>query len=368
VRWLVAPQEFKGSLTAAQAAAAIAAGIREADPTAETDLCPLADGGPGTVAAALTVEGARERTTLVHDPLGRSIRASWAELPGGRAVLEMAAASGLSLLAREERSPLKTTTRGTGDLLLDAMAVGCGEFLLGVGGSATNDGGVGALQVMGVRFLDARGNEISGGGGSLHELADMDLSRCRFRGSLRVATDVTNPLLGPVGASAVYGPQKGASPEDVRVLDAGLARLAEVVKRALGRDVSAAPRTGAAGGLAYGLHAILGAELSSGFDAVAEFVKLRARVDRADVVITGEGRFDVQTAYGKGPARVAEMARGAGKRVCAVVGVLTGEPDVSGFDRIEEASPEERPASRDEATRRVSAAARRIVGAVAPAR
>lgn len=357
MRWLVAPQEFKGALTATQAANAMAAGILEADPSAEIDLCPLADGGPGTVDAALTVTGAIARTALVRDPLGRSIRAVWAELPGATAVVEMAAASGLSLLRRDERSALVTSTRGTGELLLDALSAGCGSFLLGVGGSATNDAGAGALQALGVRLLDADGAELRPGGRALLKLAEIDVSRCRLRGALRVGTDVRNPLLGPTGASAIYGPQKGATADDVALLDSALAHFAQVVKRSLGRDVAAVAGTGAAGGLAYGMHAVLGAELLSGFDAVSELVGLRSRLQRADIVVTGEGKLDTQTAYGKGPVRIATMAKELGKRACAVVGVTAPGADSTLFERVVEASPAERPGTIDEAVRRVRTAA-----------
>lgn len=364
MRWLVAPQEFKGALTSPQAAEAMAAGVRDADATAEVDVCPLADGGPGTVAAALTVVGAKARYALVRDPLGRSVRAIWAELPGGTGVVEMSAASGLSLLRREERSALTTSTRGTGELLLDALSAGCGQILLGVGGSATNDGGAGALQALGVRLLDAEGRDIRPGGRSLLALSSIDASKCTLRGRLRVATDVRNTLLGVQGAAAVYGPQKGATVQDVALLDAALAHFAEIVKQCLGRDVADVPGTGAAGGLAYGLHAVLGAELLSGFDAVSDLVGLRARMQRADVVLTGEGQLDAQTGYGKGPMRIAAMAAELGKRTCAVVGVTARGTDTSAFEFVAEASPESRPTTTEEAGRRVRAATAAMVARV----
>lgn len=344
--WLIAPQEFKKTLTAREATEAIAAGIHAARPELELDLCPLADGGPGTVDAALTSPGVTARSSLVRDPLGRTVRANWARLANGTAVLEMAAASGLALLKDHEYAPKLASTRGTGELLLNALAEGATRIVLGVGGSATNDGGAGALQVLGVRLLDANGKMIRWGAEELLRLHAIDARRSQLRGQLTVATDVTNPLLGAEGASRIFGPQKGADADDVERLEAALAHFADVVKRELGRDVANVPRTGAAGGLAFGLHAVLNAELASGFDTVSALIHLRERIARADLVITGEGRLDAQTNSGKGPLRIAQLARELGKPTIAIVG--SGSSDQNVFERVIEASPAARP-PRDEA-------------------
>ena len=314
MKWLVAPQEFKQVLTAAEAASAIAEGIRSVEPEAELDLCPLADGGPGTVDAALSVEGATERQSLVRDPLGQSVRARWARMPDGSAVQEMAAASGLFLLTRDEYAPKLASTRGTGELLLSALAEGATTVFLGAGGSATNDGGAGALQTLGVRLLDAAGKSLRFGAEELLRLHAIDLSHSRWRGRLIVATDVLNPLLGPNGATPIFGAQKGTDEQSAQLLEDALAHFAEVVRRTLGRDVANVARTGAAGGLAYGLHAVLGAELASGFDTVAELIHLRDRVRACDLVIAGEGRLDGQTTGGQGTGAagaVGDLARQA---------------------------------------------------------
>src|SRR6185369_1417296 len=255
IRILVAPLEFKGSLTAGQAARAIEAGVRAGWPDAELTVLPLADGGPGTADALVEALGGEWHTAWSHDALGRPLQAQWASWPGG-GVVEMARASGLSLLAPAERDALTTTTLGTGELIADALESGIRTLLIGVGGSATNDGGVGALQALGYRFLDGSGRALPPGGAALRNLArivpDGVLPAVRATG-MTVMTDVLNPLCGPTGASHVYGPQKGASPDDVELLDAALAHLAEIVRRDLGADAAHLPGTGAAGGLSYGL-------------------------------------------------------------------------------------------------------------------
>ncbi|MFL5320460.1 MAG: glycerate kinase [Myxococcaceae bacterium] len=343
MRILIAPQEFKKTLTSSEAAEAIARGLRSVREDFALELCPLADGGPGTVDAALTVAGAEERLSAVRDPLGRQVRARWALMPERAAVLEMAAASGLALLAPSEYAPRIASTRGTGELLSSALAEGCTRTVLGAGGSATNDAGAGALQELGVRLLDAEGKGIAPGGAALRKLHAIDLSHSQWRGELIVVTDVSNPLLGSQGATAVFGPQKGASAEDVQVLEEALGHFAEVVKRELGRDVAATPRTGAAGGLAYGLHAVLEAELHSGFEAVSALIGLERRIGQADLVITGEGRLDAQTAFGKGPAQIARVAARLGKRVVAIVGAADSDADRGIFAEVIETSPGERP-------------------------
>lgn len=324
MRLLIAPQEFKGSLSAAEAAAAIAAGLRSALPDAELDLAPMADGGPGTVEALVAAGGGRRLTTAVADPLGRPVEAAWGLLQDGpTAVIEMAAASGLVLLRPEERDARRTSTYGTGQLVAAAMEAGCQRLVIGLGGSATNDGGAGMAQALGARLTDEEGRDLPRGGAALARLARIDVSALdsRLRGChVLGATDVTNPLCGPHGASAVYGPQKGASPADVEELDAALAHYAAVIERDLGRRVAEAPGAGAAGGIGAGLIAFLDAELRPGADLVAEVVGLEKRIAAADLVVTGEGRLDAQTAYGKTVATVARLAQGQARAVVALAG------------------------------------------------
>lgn len=326
MRILVAPQEFKGTLTASQAARAIEAGIRRALPEARFDLCPIADGGPGTVDALVDALGGERRIARVHDPLGRPVDALWGLLENGAAaVIEMAAASGLSLLRPEELDPRRTTTFGTGELVRAALDAGCTKVIVGVGGSATNDGGAGAASALGVRFLDERGNPLPPGGAGLARLARIDVSGRDPRldkVDLLVAADVTNPLYGPEGASAVYGPQKGADAATVAELDAALEHLAQVVQSQLGIDLALKPGAGAAGGLAYGLCVFCGGRIAPGFDLIAKAVGLSTRIARADLVVTGEGRLDSQTIHGKGPGELARRAKQRGVRVVIFAGVV----------------------------------------------
>jgi len=341
---LVAPQEFKGSLTAREAARAIAGGVRRASADATVDEAPVSDGGAGLVDALLAARGGERRTATVHDPLMRPVAATWAMLPDGTAAIEMAAASGLVLLAERERYPLVATTYGTGELIVAALDAGCSEIVVGVGGSATVDGGAGAMQALGARLLDAAGNDLPVGGAALARLHRMDLGAVDTRvleTVLRVASDVRNPLCGAQGAAAVFGPQKGASPDDVTVLDAALQNFAAVVRRDFRIDLNAIEGTGAAGGLGAGLMVAAGAAIEPGFPIVADAIGLRSRIERADLVITGEGRLDGQTAYGKAAARVAAMARECGKRVVAVAGTISDYDASSGmFDAAVASTPD----------------------------
>lgn len=339
-RWLVAPQEFKGTLTATEAATALSEGLRQGAPEVELDVAPLADGGPGTVDALLTGLGGERVTLTVSGPLGAPVRATYGLLDSGRtAVIEMAAASGLSLLSPAERDPRRTSTRGTGELMRAALERGCERLILGLGGSATNDGGVGALSALGVRFLDAQGTPLPPGGAALHQLARVD-TRGRHpalaRVELLVATDVTSPLLGPEGASSVFGPQKGADVATVAKLESALARLAERVAPGLVQ----APGVGAAGGLGFGLVALAGGQLVSGYALVARTLRLSERLARADVVLTGEGRFDRQTALGKGPGALAHEARALGRPTVMFAGSVTPDATSAGspFDEVVEVS------------------------------
>jgi glycerate kinase len=324
MRILVAPQEFKGSLTAKEAAAAIARGLRRALPAAPIDALPLADGGPGTVEALVDATGGSYREATCHDPLGRPIVARWGVLgDGATAAIEMAGASGLLLLSEAERDPRATSTFGTGELVRAALDAGHRRIIVGAGGSATNDGGAGLAQALGALLLDADGGDLPSGGAALASLARIDVSGLDARLAdcdVTVATDVLNPLCGPDGASLLYGPQKGATAEVARALDAALAHYAAVIERDLGIDVRDVRGAGAAGGLGAGLIAFCHAQVRPGFEVVAEAVGLSQRIARADAVITGEGRLDRQTGFGKTPGGVARAARRAGKRVIAVVG------------------------------------------------
>jgi glycerate 2-kinase len=326
-RILVAPLEFKGSLTAGQAARAMEAGVRRGWPEAEVRRLPLADGGPGTADALVDALHGEWHTAWAHDALGRPLKAQWASWAGG-GVVEMARASGLSLLAPSERDALITSTFGTGELIRDAVEQGVTRLLVGVGGSATNDGGAGALQALGHRFLDAQKRPLPPGGAALRALARIeraDVPRGLDRVQMTVMTDVLNPLCGPTGASAVYGPQKGASPADVEVLDAALAHFAEVVKRDLGVDAASQPGTGAAGGLSYGLVVGCGARITRGFQHLSDLLGLDALLRDVDWVLTGEGRLDTQTLSGKGPLELARQAGRHGKPVAAFAGKIEAE-------------------------------------------
>ncbi|HEU4759549.1 MAG TPA: glycerate kinase [Dehalococcoidia bacterium] len=325
LRILVAPQEFKGTLTARQAADAMAQGVRRALPAARVEALPLADGGPGTVEAIASAAGGRIVTATVQDPLGRPVQADWGLLPAGAAVIETAAACGLLLLTPEERDPGIATTYGVGQLLLAALDTGCRRLLVGLGGSATNDGGAGMAAALGVRFLDAAGRDLPPGGAALAGLASIDASGldARLSGCETVAaSDVANPLCGPEGASLVYAPQKGASPEAARELDAALRRYAEIVERDLGVAVLDAPGAGAAGGLGAGCIAFLRAAVRPGLEVVAEAVGLAGRLRGAYLVVTGEGRLDGQTGFGKTVAGVARLAAAQGVPVLVVPGSL----------------------------------------------
>jgi glycerate 2-kinase len=328
VRYLVAPLEFKGSLTAAEAAEAMRQGLERAGPGNEVEVLPLADGGPGTAEALVAALGGTWHTLPVHDPLGRLVEATYGTWAGGTAgIVEMAQASGLVRLAPGERNARRASSFGTGELIRAAVLTGVRTLMVGLGGSATNDGGAGLLQALGVRLRDVQGRELPPGGAALRDLARMDLDgalRQMREVELTCVTDVTNPLTGPKGASAVYGPQKGATNADVALLDSALAHFAEVVRRQLGLDVSREPGMGAAGGLGFGLRVVFGARMVRGFEHIAQMVHLDERLAGCDVVLTGEGRLDAQSRQGKGPVALAERARRAGKEVVVFAGSVEG--------------------------------------------
>ena len=325
MRIIVAPQEFKGTLTAHEAADAMASGVKRALPDSTVETIPLSDGGPGLVDVILASIGGRRQQAKVQDPLGRSIDAAWALLDDGTAVIESAAAVGLVLLREEERDPAITSTFGVGRLLLAALDAGCRRVIVGLGGSATNDGGAGLATALGVRFLDSEGRDIPPGGGALARLDRIDISSLEPRlrdANIVAATDVTNPLCGPEGASLVYGPQKGASPGLAGILDEALLRYADIVERDVGAVVLNRPGAGAAGGLGAGLIAFARAEVRPGFEVVAGAIGMRERLVGADLLITGEGRLDGQTHYGKAVMGVAKMAWECRVRVLVIPGML----------------------------------------------
>jgi glycerate kinase len=332
MRVLIAPDKFKGTLDASEVARALADGWRRADRDAEVEEVPVADGGDGTLEALVAGLGGEVHRATVTGPLGDQVEAAYglvSTAAGRTGVVEMARASGLALIAESRRDPLGATTRGTGELILAACEHAPARVMVCIGGSATNDAGAGMAQGLGIRLLDEQGEDLDPGGAALDRLAHIDMSglpRSVREVELVAATDVDNPLTGPLGASTVYGPQKGASPEDVALLDRALGHFAAVVHRDLGIDVRDLPGAGAAGGLGAGLVAFLGAKLRPGFDLVAEAVGLSAKLEAADVVVTGEGRYDTQSERGKAPAGVLQMAREALKRSALVAGQIEEGP------------------------------------------
>lgn len=331
MRVLCAPDKFKGTLSAPQAAAAIASGWRRARPDDDVLELPLADGGEGTLDALVDALGGERHTAVVRGPLGEPVEAEYGVLRTARgvtAVVEMARASGLQLVPESDRNALRAGTVGTGELILAACRHRPRRVVLCIGGSATTDAGAGMAQALGIRLLDDRGEDLPPGGAALARLARIDPAGLRpeVRGvRFDVASDVDNPLSGPDGAAAVYGPQKGASPQDVATLDRALARFAEVVRRDLGVDISDLPGAGAAGGLGGGLVAFLGAGLRPGIEVVLESVGFLERLQGIDLVLTGEGRLDEQSLRGKAAAGVTAAARDAGVPVM----VLCGRADVA---------------------------------------
>jgi glycerate kinase len=324
MRVVVAPDKFKGTLGAPDVAAALARGWRRADRHAEVEEVPVADGGEGTLEALVAALGGEIVRARVTGPLGDPVNADYGLADhGGLGVVEMARGSGLSLVRPPRRDVRRATTFGTGELILAACRAGARRVVVGVGGSATNDAGAGMAQAAGVRLLDAAGRDLPPGGAALRALATIDLGgldRAVRDVDVMVAADVDSPLVGPRGASAVYGPQKGASEEDVVELDEALGHFAAVVHRDVGIDLRTLPGGGAAGGLAAGLVAFLGARIRPGFDVVADAVRLAERLDGADIVVTGEGRWDPQSVRGKAPAGVLRMAGEAGCRTVVVAG------------------------------------------------
>ena len=339
---LVASASFKGSLSALEAGEAIRRGFAQAVPLAVVRVVPLADGGEGTVEALCRAVGGQMRTAPVTGPLGsETVQARWAILSGGAAVIEMAQASGLPLVTPGRRDPMATTTAGTGELIREAVAAGCRSVLVGLGGSATVDGGLGAMRALGAGFLDEQGRPVPPGGRGLLHLHRIDPTGLdpRLSGvSFTVLADVDNPLTGPDGAARVFGPQKGADPDAVVALDRGLANLARVAGRDLGSpNLATLPGGGAAGGLGLALVAFLGARIVSGIDYVMEATGLAEQMAWADIVVTGEGQLDGQSRRGKACSGVARLAGALGRPVVAIVGAVVGENEavqVLGLDAV----------------------------------
>jgi glycerate kinase len=339
---VIAPDSFKGNLTAKQVADAIEIGINRVIPDAEIVKIPMADGGEGTVQALVDATDGEIITAEVSDPLGNRIKAEFGILGDSQktAVIEMASASGLPLVPRDQRNPTLTTTYGTGELIRIALDKGCRKLIVGIGGSATVDGGAGMAQALGVRLLDKNSDEIPKGGGGLEHLDHIDTISLDPRiteTTTIVACDVDNPLVGPRGAPEVFGPQKGATPEMVKILDKFLDRYADIIKSDLGIDIKNIPGAGAAGGLGAGLMAFLGAQLRSGIDIVIDASGLETHLKDTDIVITGEGKIDRQTIYGKTPIGVARIAKKYGIPVIAFAGNIGSDSHVvydNGIDAL----------------------------------
>jgi len=329
---VIAPDSYKESLSATEVAQAIEKGFREIFPDAQYVSVPVADGGEGTVEAMIAATQGAEHTASVTGPLGERVDARWGMSgDGNTAFIEMAAASGLALVPPEQRNPLITTSRGTGELILHALEHGARNIIIGIGGSATNDGGAGMVQALGAKLCDANGTEIGHGGGSLISLNTIDISGLDPRlaaCTIRVACDVTNPLTGEQGASRIFGPQKGATEAQIVELDSNLNHYADVIKRSLRVDVKNVPGAGAAGGMGAALMAFLGAELRSGIEIVTQALNLEEHIHDCTLVVTGEGRIDSQSIHGKVPVGVANVAKKYHKPVIGIAGSLTRDVGV----------------------------------------
>ena len=338
---IAAPNAFKGSLTATEAAAAMATGIRQVMPEADIVEVPVADGGDGLVDVAVEALNGERRSLRVTGPREDPVEADYCYVPAMNLVtVEMALASGLALLSDAHKDPTRTTTFGTGELIRAGLDLGVEHIDVGIGGSATNDGGIGMAQALGARFRDKDGRELPGIGASLAAIAEIDLSGLDPRVKttrFEAVCDVDNPLCGPRGAAAVYGPQKGATPEQVQALDQGLTNLAAVIRQQMGLDVADIPGSGAAGGLGAGLHAFLGAELRRGIDLIFELVGLEEKMAGADLVITGEGQIDFQTVFGKAPGGVGAAAKAQAIPCLAIAGSVgdeLGDLHATGIDAV----------------------------------
>ena len=327
---VVAIDSFKGSLTSLQAGSAAKEGITRVYPQAQVEVYPIADGGEGTVLALTTALNGKLETVQAVDPLGRPMECEYG-IVGKTAVIEMSCAAGITLLEAQERDPMRTTTYGVGQVIADAISKGCRDFIIGIGGSATNDGGIGMLQALGFGILDENGNQVPMGGAGLERVAAVitenalpALSECTFR----IACDVTNPLCGENGCSAIYGPQKGATPEQIKKLDAWLDAYADTVKAVFPDSDKNMPGAGAAGGIGFAFFSFLGGKPYSGIDLILGQLRIEDTIRDADLVITGEGRLDAQTVMGKAPIGIARIAKKFGKPVIAFSGCVTPQTGV----------------------------------------
>ena len=342
---ILAPDSFKGNLTSLEVAIAFEKGIKRVLPRANCIKIPMADGGEGTVQSLIDGIGGEIIRKRVTGPIGQKVFARYGLLSNGTAVIEMAEASGLPLVTTRQKNPTKTTTFGTGELIIDAINKGAKKIIIGIGGSATNDGGVGMAQALGVRFLDSKDMEIKlhGSGGMLKKIVKIDTretNKVLKNINIIVACDVDNPLCGRLGASYIFGPQKGATPAMVRVLDDNLKHLAKIIKQSLKKDISKLKGAGAAGGLGAGLVAFAKAKMKSGVDIVIDATNLERHMKNTNLVITGEGRVDSQTAYGKTPSGVAKSARKHGIPTLVIGGGITDDAkDIfsHGIDALESA-------------------------------
>ncbi|MED4224558.1 glycerate kinase [Neobacillus cucumis] len=339
--FVLAPDSFKESLTAKEVCMAMEKGIKKVLPEAVCIQVPMADGGEGTVQSLIDATGGEIHHRTVTGPLGQPVTAHFGILGDGQtAAIEMASASGLHLVTKETKNPLITTTYGTGELIKACLDKGVKKIIIGIGGSATNDGGAGMAQALGVKLLDENGLELGFGGGSLGRLAKVNMAHIDPRlkdKRIYIGSDVTNPLCGEKGASKIFGPQKGATPEMVEILDANLTHYANILMKELGKDMKDFPGAGAAGGLGAGLLAFTNAELKKGIDLVVEYTRLEQKVKEADFVLTGEGGIDFQTQFGKTPYGVAQTAKRHGKTVIAVAGYVGDKIDIlydKGIDAI----------------------------------
>ncbi|MDQ3120885.1 MAG: glycerate kinase [Verrucomicrobiota bacterium] len=364
MRILVAPDKFKGSLGAAEVAGYIAAGLRHGLPDAEIVSMPVADGGEGTASVICRAARGEWQTCDVCDPLGNLVRARYCTIgDGNTAVMEMSEASGLWRVAPERRDPMAASTFGTGQMLLHAAGGGVQEIIIGLGGSATNDGGLGLARALGFRFSNAEGGELPPSLSEISRLAAITPPQHVCWPCIRAAADVDNPFLGPRGATRIFGPQKGVTLQQVEPIESALAHLAEIIRKDLRVDFREVAGAGAAGGLGFGLLSFCGATVQAGFDLVAELVGLEAAMREVDVVITGEGRLDSQTLAGKAPAGVARLARRFGKQIYAVVGEAEITSELRAlFDGIIVARPEgmTRSAAQQNAPELLQAAAERL--------
>lgn len=352
---LILPDSFKDCLSSVEVGKALAEGVLRVFPSAEIKQYPVADGGEGTVEAFVAATGGQIVTCKAHDALGREIDTFYGLLPDGTAIVEMAAASGIQLLNNKERNPMVTSSYGTGEIILAALKNEATQIILGLGGSVTNDGGTGMARALGYQFHDASGHELSEGGGALDKLKRIDATKVSplvTNAQFKIACDVQNPLTGNDGASAVYGPQKGATPDMVKSLDSNLSHLAKIIKQDLGADIEAVPGGGAAGGMGAGCIAFLDGELAPGFNIITETLQLDEKVAWADIVLTGEGKMDGQTLQGKTPYAVAQLAKAKDKKALAFAGMLgEGYRELynHGFDAIFPIA--ERPMSLEESLR-----------------